>query len=344
MKYGKFLQERGTIGFVAPSFDCSIEPYKTAFGNAQLKWKEMGYALDIGPNCYANEGIGISNTPEACGKEFMSYYQSQDNDCLISCGGGELMCEILEYIDFQQLKAIEPKWFMGYSDNTNLSYLLATICEVASIYGPCAATFGMEPWHESLQDAMDVLTGNKNVVSGYDKWEKESLKNEDNPLVPYHVTEPRVLKTLSNQKEKEEITFDGRLLGGCLDCLKTLIGTKFDYTKEFIHKYQDDGIIWCIESCELNVFDIRRTMWQMEQAGWFEYAKGFLIGRPLVYGQELMGLDAYQAILEVAGKKNIPIIMDIDMGHLPPMMPIVIGSIGHVRVVGNEIELTMEMV
>lgn len=344
MRYGTFLQKGGTIGFVAPSFGCSIEPYKTAFGNAQLKWEKMGYALDIGPNCYANEGIGISNTPEACGKEFMSYYQSKDNDCLISCGGGELMCEILEYIDFQQLKTIEPKLFMGYSDNTNLSYLLATICEVASIYGPCAATFGMEPWHESLQDAMDILTGHKNKVSGYDKWEMESLKNEENPLTPYHVTEPRVLQTFCNQKGNEEITFDGRLLGGCLDCLRTLIGTKFDYTKEFIDKYKEDGIIWCIESCELNVFDIRRTMWQMEQAGWFEHAKGFLIGRPLVFGQELMGLDAYQAILEIAGKKNIPVIMDIDMGHLPPMMPIVIGSVGHVKVAGNEIELTMEMI
>ena len=26
MKYGKFLPENGTIGFVAPSFGCNIEP------------------------------------------------------------------------------------------------------------------------------------------------------------------------------------------------------------------------------------------------------------------------------------------------------------------------------
>mgnify|MGYP003196560136 CR=1 FL=1 len=31
MKYGKFLPENGTIGFVAPSFGCNIEPYKSAF-------------------------------------------------------------------------------------------------------------------------------------------------------------------------------------------------------------------------------------------------------------------------------------------------------------------------
>lgn len=69
MKYPKFLPENGTIGFVAPSFGCATEPYHTAFLNAQKKWKAMGYQLDLGPNCYAEKGIGISNTPQACGKE-----------------------------------------------------------------------------------------------------------------------------------------------------------------------------------------------------------------------------------------------------------------------------------
>ena len=64
MKYPKFLQENGTIGFVAPSFGCSTEPYRTAFESAQRKWTERGYRLDLGPNCYEGSGIGISNTPE----------------------------------------------------------------------------------------------------------------------------------------------------------------------------------------------------------------------------------------------------------------------------------------
>ena len=48
---------------------------------------------------------------------------------------------------------------MGYSDNTNLLFLLATLCDTAGIYGPCAAAFGMEPWHESLKNSMEILTG-----------------------------------------------------------------------------------------------------------------------------------------------------------------------------------------
>ena len=65
MRYPKFLPEKGTIGFVAPSFGCATEPYYTAFLNAQKKFQKMGYGLDLGPNCYEAEGIGISNTPQA---------------------------------------------------------------------------------------------------------------------------------------------------------------------------------------------------------------------------------------------------------------------------------------
>ena len=50
MKFPKFLQEKGTIAFVAPSFGCAIEPYKSGFENAQKKWREQGYSLEFGPN------------------------------------------------------------------------------------------------------------------------------------------------------------------------------------------------------------------------------------------------------------------------------------------------------
>lgn len=349
MRYPDFLKKGGTIGFVAPSFGCSVDPYRAAFLNAQSKWKKMGYGLDLGPNCYADAGIGISNRPEACGEELTSYYLSEGNDCLISVGGGELMCEILEYVDFYALSQAKPKWFMGFSDNTNMTYLLATLCNTAAIYAPCAPAYGMEPWHRSLRDAMDLLTGKKLTVHGYPKWERESLKDEANPLAPYHVTEKRVLHCYDGKggrsvgEEIPRISFQGRILGGCIDCLVNLLGTEFDRTPQFLEKYREDGIIWCLESCDLNVFGIRRAMWQMEHAGWFRHVKGFLIGRPLCYGQELMGLDTYHAFLEAASKKNVPVIMDVDLGHLPPMMPLIVGSLGKVTVEGNEIAVRMQL-
>lgn len=341
MKYPKYLSENGTIGFVAPSFGCNTEPYRSSFVNAQKKFKELGHALDLGPNCYEGRGIGISNTPQACGKELTDYYCSGKNDVLISCGGGELMCEILEYMDFDKIRAAEPKWYMGYSDNTNMTFLLTTLCDTASIYGPCAGAFGMEPWHESIWDAYELLRGKKDTMRGYKLWEKESLKSEEQPLAPYHVTEERKLR-IFQAGDSAQVRLDGRLIGGCMDCLVNLLGTKYDKVAEFAEQYKEDGLIWFLESCDLNVMAIRRAVWQMKNAGWFSYAKGFLIGRPAVYGQEQMGLDQYHAVCDLLEELHVPIIMDVDIGHLAPMMPLVCGSYAAVQVSGNDISVEMK--
>ena len=374
MRYPDFLAPNGTIGFVAPSFGCATEPYKSAFDNAQRKWKEAGYRLQLGPNCYAQEGIGISSTPDKCGAELTEYYCSTENDVIISCGGGELMCEILDYVDFGKIKRADPKWYMGFSDNTNMTFLLTTLCDTAAIYGPCAAAFGMEPWHQSIQDAMDLLTGKTLRFEGYDKWEKEWLKDEEHPLLPYNVTELSVIKyvlpdgrtnieSLKKQSDEaasesggaqaasgnikhmgsEQIGMSGRLLGGCMDCLVNLLGTKYDKVTEFAEHYKDDGILWFLESCDLNVMSIRRAMWQMEHAGWFEHCSGFVIGRPLCYGQEMMGLDQYQAVYEIIRKYNVPVLMDVDIGHLSPMMPLINGSMAQVVSDGTNYSVEMAL-
>lgn len=341
MRYPEFLKKNNTIGFVSPSFGCATEPYKSAFENALRKFTDMGYNTEVGYNCYKTDGIGRSSTPENCGREFVEYYCSGDNQALISCGGGELMCEILDYVDFEEISKAAPKWFMGYSDNTNMTFLLTTLCDVASVYGPCAGAFGMEPWHKSIEDAFGIITGTKKTLSNYGTWEKESLKTPENPLVPYNVTEAFKIKKYEGQERADDIHMSGRLIGGCLDCLSNLVGTRYDKVKEFVEKYKSDGIIWFLESCDLNVMAIRRAMWQLDNSGWFKYTKGFMIGRPYCHGQELMGLNQYDAVLGVIGKYNVPVIMDVDIGHLAPMMPLVAGSVAHIDSVGNKINIDM---
>lgn len=354
MKYPDFLVQNGTVGFVAPSFGCATEPYATGFRKAQDRLKNMGLKINNGPNVYEAKGIGISNTPQLCANELSDMYASPDNDVLISCGGGELMCEILEYVDWDRIKSCRPKWFMGYSDNTNFTFLLNTIADTASIYGPCAAAFGADKLHSSHIDALEVLKGQKLCISGYDMWEKESLKCEENPTPEYNLTEKKVLRCFNGDKEYETpvismdkntgIHVSGRLIGGCMDCLVNLTGTKYDCVRQFNEKYKVDGIIWFLESCDLNVFAIRRAMWQMEKAGWFKYVKAFIIGRPLVYGQSMMGLDQYSAVLGIAGKYNVPVIMDADIGHLPPSIPVISGSYADISVENGNITFQYSLI
>lgn len=339
MRYPKFLASNSTISFVAPAFGCNIEPYKSAFQHGIEKLQGLGHKIKLGPNCYEGAGIGISNTPQACAKEFMDMWCDNTNDALFSCGGGELQCEILPFLDFEKIKASEPKWFMGYSDNTNLGLLLATICDTASVYGPNAPAFGMEPWHSSVQDAYDLVSGNKLTFDSYDGWQTESLKTEEEPLLPYNITEPPSIRTMNMEQE-----FTGRLLGGCMDIVANLIGTRFDKVNEFVDRYAEDGIIWFLEACDLNLMSIRRALWSMEQAGYFRHVRGFIIGRPLHYSEEAFGLDRYSAVTSVLGKYGVPIVMDMDLGHLPPTMPLVNGAVSTVSLANEKVRVKMQLI
>lgn len=342
MHYPENLKPNGTIGFAAPSFGCAQEPYRSAFDHACDVFHGLGHSLVLGPNCYASDGIGISSTPRSCGKELEEIYTNQEIDAVISCGGGELMCEILDFIDFDKIRQAQPKWYMGYSDNTNFTFLLPTLCDVASIYGPCAGAFGMEPWHPAIRDAYQLLTGEKRSFSGYGMWEKESMKNETDPLAPYQVTEPSRIRWFLDGKERtgEDVEIRGRLLGGCMDCLVTLLGTGYDRVNEFSRRYQDDGILWFLESCDLSVMAIRRAIWQMQHAGWFQYARGFLIGRPACFGQTLLGLDQYHAVCDLLAEYHLPVIMDVDLGHLPPMMPVICGGMAEVSLKSDKLSIS----
>lgn len=340
MRYPTFIQKGDQIGFAAPSFGCAMEPYRTAFNHSLEVWKQLGYRVKLGPNCYASEGIGISNTPEKCAEEFQQMYKDRSIAALLSCGGGELMCEILDHIDFCELANAVPKWYMGYSDNTNLTFLFVTLTDTAAIYGPNAGAFGMEPWHPSIQDALDLLQGKRLQMKNYPLWEKESLKDEEHPLEPYHVTEPFRLKTYP---EKENITMSGRLLGGCLDCLSHLVGTRFDKVVAFADKYAEDGILWFLEACDLNTMEIRRSLWNLKEAGWFKHVKGFLIGRPRIFGEPVLGLDQYEAVTGILGEFGVPILMDLDIGHVAPMMPLITGAVATVEAKEAAMQIRMEL-
>lgn len=345
MRYPEYLKDGGVIGLVAPSFGCTFEPYKSCLDAAIKRFNGMGYKIVEGPNCRKDDGIGISSTPENCGKELTEYYCSGDNDILISCGGGELMCETLDYVDFEAVKKADPKWYMGYSDNTNFTFLLNTICDTASIYGPCAGAFGMHELHPALEDAIKAFTGKLNKVSGYDKFELESLKDEEHPYAAYNLTETKELRLFMGESEMNRLpAFSGRLTGGCLDCLANLVGTKYDNVEAFNEKYKDEGIVWFLEACDLNVMSIRRALWNLDRAGWFKNAKGFIIGRPLAaWKQEMMGLDQYNAVTGILGKYNVPIVMDADVGHLPPAMPIISGAKADVSCDGSNVTLLYKM-
>ena len=54
-----------------------------------------------------------------------------------------------------------------------------------------------------------------------------------------------------------------------------------------------------------------------------------------------LSLDAYNAVTDVIAELGVPVIMVADIGHVSPMMPLIIGS--HAKVTACDNDLTVEM-
>ena len=329
MKQPPRLRKGDTIALIAPSFGCTIEPYKTRLKAAIANLTSCGYKVREGKNIYLSNGEVSSNTPEERAEEFMDAYQSEAK-AIISVGGGELMNEILPYIDFEKIRKLPPKWFMGFSDNTNLTFTLTTLSDVMTVYGINAPSFCTVPFSKDARDALRMLSGSY-TFRGYAKYQKDSLVSEEEPLAKLNLTEKKVIVPY-NYKEPVY----GMILGGCLDCLSTLCGTEYDKVKQFVSR-QKDGIIFYLEACDLNPLSIRRALFQLRDAGWFTNVRMFLIGRPRCQDMEILGMDKYKAVKGVLGDLNVPILMDVDLGHLPMSLPMKNGGKAYVSYNGSNI-------
>ncbi len=337
------------IGITAPSFGAAIEPYSLLIDIAEDNIRNRGYRIVEGKTARLGDGIGISTDPKVCADELMDFYKRDDINAIISAGGGELMNETITYVDFDELKQYRPKWYVGYSDNTNFLFPLVTITGVQGIYGPCINGYA-KVWEATEKDAFAILEGTKSSFEGYDKFVEPSMEMEpqieeytDEYLrAPYDLNAKRELVSYFHDGKKLEpagdrhIEMQGILLGGCLDVLANLVGTRFDRMKEFVA--QNKKIIWVLEACDLNPMSIRRTIWNLKEAGWFESASGFIIGRPRAsWKQDMMGADQYNAVTGVIGDLSVPVVMDAEIGHIDPMLPIILGAGANVSACGNSL-------
>ena len=342
-----FIKPGDTIGITAPSFGATIEPYRTRFFEAVRLLEERGYKIIKGKTCFLSDGIGISSAPEICARELEEFYCSPETDAVISCGGGEMMCRTVSEINFEKIKNAPPKLFMGYSDNTNFIHPLVTKCRVPAVYGPNISGFG-KPWEEAEEQAVNILEGKSLKVRGFPLFqlpEDGTEAKEADPLSPYILTQKKEL-TVFPKEAGASVKAEGVLLGGCLDILTILAGTDLEETESFIKSMQDEGkkIIWVLEACDLSIMDISRSLWHLDQCGWFKDTAAFLIGRPLAaFNGEAFGLDRFSCVTEILRKHSVPVIMDCDIGHIPPAMPLVMGSQAGVTVEGNVISIDMKL-
>lgn len=306
MIYPKFLKKEDLIGVTAPSQ--GIKHKEESFDKSLNNLKKEFRIIET--NNVRTNGI-VSSSKEIRVKELNDLIKNDNVKMILAASGGDLMMEILPLLDFDLIKE-NIKWYQGYSDITNLLYVVTTKLDIATIYAGNAGSFDMTNLHKSLKNNIEFMKGNLVIQENFNMYEKEK-KDIDG----YN------LDTKVNVKCDNDVHIKGRIIGGCLDVLKNIVGTSFDYTKEFIERYKDDGIIWYFDIFSMTSEDVLRTLWQFENAGWFEYSKAFIFGR-VKYPNSFLDMsyeDAYKHVL-----KDKIIIHEADIGHVKPTFTIINGS------------------
>lgn len=336
MIYPRFIKENNTISVPAPSDGSYCEQDVNRFNNAKKQIENVGYKVILSENIFNSEK-GRSAIAEKRAEELNKMFEN-DTDFIWCAAGGEFLIEMLPYVDFQKITN-NPKWVEGFSDPTGILFPITTKYDIATIYGNNFKGLGAEEYDRSLKENLEILKGNIITQNNYDMYENER-KEKVTGLEGYNFTDKVVWKTLDNKLA----TVKGRIFAGCLDIISELAGTKYDGTETFVEKYKNDGIIWGFDNCDLSKEQLIRTLWKLNELGYFMYCNGIIFGRCgndnsyLEYDMETCLKDS------VLSKLNIPIIYDADISHKGPSMTIINGSIATIKCENGKGEISFELV
>jgi muramoyltetrapeptide carboxypeptidase LdcA involved in peptidoglycan recycling len=340
MNYPKNLEKGSYIGVTATSSGFTSEVDLIRLANGVENFNKRGYSVIITDNVKKNNR-GRSSDGATRANELMRLFNDDRVRVIMAASGGDFLVEMLSYIDYKLLLS-RPKWVQGFSDTTGLLFTITTNLDIASIYSYNFGSFGMEPWHSSLSDNLKLLEGQDILQQSYDSYQdgyRERITGLEGIMPDKEVSWVNI--NPMGILHDSEINIHGRAVGGCLDVLLTLIGTRFDKTMEFINKYKDDKIIWFLESYELGSASLVRGLWQLKEAGWFDHAAGFIFGRPAIYNIDY-DITYEEAIISVLGGLERPIILEADIGHKPPQFAMINGAIAHIKSCGGKGSILFE--
>ena len=323
MIYPSFLGKNGTIGISAPSAGVGrkLEDFDRSL-------RRKGYRIVETASVRINDMRGGSAEERA--EELVSLFKNDDVDFVMAAAGGDFLFEILPYTDFRTMKK-HPKWLMGASDPTGILFPYTTKYDVATIYGCNAGSYDVSPLPKFLKDNLKIISGDLPVQTSYKKYMKTP------GFLAEKIEYDTPVKWLGTV---DSLHTQGRCIGGCIDVLKDLIGTRFDGAKDFVRRYKDDGIIWYFDNFSMGAEIFYRTLLQMRYAGWFSHTKAVLVGRVLFESSDT-GM-TYGDALSLA-LPDIPVLYQADIGHTIPSMTMINGAILNIDYENHKSALTFSL-
>ncbi|MFP7494332.1 LD-carboxypeptidase [Terribacillus saccharophilus] len=324
--YPNMLTPDSTFAITAPSSGVPDSLHDQLL-KAKNQLEKLAGRVAIGDTVWTQQA-SRSSSAEKRAAELMTFMTDPNIDAIMPPWGGELLVQVLPKLDWEKLAVSKPTWLIGYSDTSTLlcSYTLQT--NIASAHGTNFFDLHMEAldetttqWHKLLsapsrkhfmqhassmyQSSWDKLFAQKNAA-GFDLDSKTEWKSTTGTT----------------------ISFTGRLIGGCLNTLTSIAGTKYAPIKKWSDSFAENTIIY-LEWADWGTAEAYRNLWHLKEHGWFNRASGVLFGRPARSTPSQDYTDK-QMIHEFADEIGLPIIYDADIGHLPPQLTIINGALATV--------------
>lgn len=330
IKYPRPLKRGDTIGITAPSSGIGKQ-LEQRLEYCLRYLDELGYATRVGQCLYSNAVVSAPAAERA--SELMAMILDPDIAAIVPPWGGELLINILPHLDFDALTSAPPKWIVGYSDLTTFMLPYTVMAGVSTLHGsnlletPIHAVAMHRHWCDVLPlSVSSSFTQHQSSVkrSAFENW-------IDHPHASTWIcAEPAEWKALHHEMDPSYVcSITGRLIGGCLDVISMLAGSAYGALDQFAQQYAPEGLLVYLENADQDTAGFSRMLSAMKLAGWFEHANAILLGRSS--GAQHREYILRDAIMDALGDLSIPIIYEMDIGHIPPQMVILNGAVAELR-------------
>lgn len=306
-----------------------------------MEWlRDRGYEVVVG-DCM--DGAGITSAPaEQRAAELTAMLCDPAIRCVLPPWGGETAIDLVDLLDWDALAAADPTWVVGYSDISTLLVPLTTRLGWATLHGdnlagtPYRPPAGLLPWLDVVAGPGPHVQRDSGVVAAW-RDPDEAPRAER-----WHVVgEGRWRLHGAPGHPVDELHVTGRLIGGCIETMVNLAGTPYGDVAAYGAEHADDGLLVYLEAAEADAATICRHLHGLRLAGWFDQARAILIGRTSAPAHAQMTQD--EAVLDALGRLGLPIVLDLEIGHVPPQLPLVNGASATLTVTPSLHELSQSL-
>ena len=250
-------------------------------------------------------------------------------------GGAGTGLDLADLLDYDAIAAAEPTWAVGYSDSVAWMLPLTLRTGLATLHGdnladtPYAAPAGLTHWLDLAAATGPVAQRDSGLVGGWWHFEED----------PEATAWKEVGGGAWTLHGAESLDVTGTLVGGCTEVVSALAGTPYGDLRAFGAEH--GPLVVYLEAADDEAFTICRNLHTLRYAGWFDHAVAVLVGRtsaPDSTGDG--GLTQREAVLDALGGLGLPIVFDLEIGHVPPHLPLLNGARARVVVDGERREIT----